>query len=153
MKIFYASQHANHCPKQFYVWGGFVGVSPDLLERAENIRETLKADGHTILEAPDFGPKPIAEVHTPDYLDYHRHQLVQARRYGIRLDEGQHRHLRREQRRHQEHPSDSLRAISQLRRRMEWPASGIRGRFAPEQVVGGAYPRDELQVPVEEVSG
>jgi len=60
VKIFYASQHANHCPKQFYVWGSFVGVSPDLPERAENIRETLKADGHTILEAPDFGLQPIA---------------------------------------------------------------------------------------------
>ncbi|QUD89616.1 histone deacetylase family protein [Phenylobacterium montanum] len=70
MKVFYSAEHANHSPESFYIWGQIIAFTPDPPARAENILEALKRDSHLVLEAPPYGLRPIAEVHTPEYLEY-----------------------------------------------------------------------------------
>lgn len=42
----------------------------DVPARAENVLAALRAAGHSIAEAPDHGLRPIADVHTPEYIDF-----------------------------------------------------------------------------------
>ena len=70
MKVFHTAAHANHSPDTFYIWGQFLTFTPDPPARADNILAALKRDGHTLLEASQYGLRPIADIHTPEYLEY-----------------------------------------------------------------------------------
>lgn len=70
MKVFYSPDHAEHHPAQFYIWGQFTDFTPDPPERADQTLAFLKQDGHTILEARSHGLRPVADIHTPEYIEY-----------------------------------------------------------------------------------
>jgi acetoin utilization deacetylase AcuC-like enzyme len=69
MQVFFTPNHAGHHSHQFIRHGRFV-KSRDVPARADNILAALRQDGHTPLEAAWHGLRPIAAVHTPDYLSF-----------------------------------------------------------------------------------
>lgn len=88
MKVFYSPHHSNHHPKQFYGFGMFMDFTPDVPERAEKLLALMIAEGHEIVEAPDFGMQPLAAIHTPEYLDYLEHAWVEFQAGGKKMLEG-----------------------------------------------------------------
>lgn len=79
MKAFFSPHHAGHRPSQTFRHGRIV-ANRDLPTRAENILAALRADGHDLLNASAHGLKPIAAVHTPEYLDFLRIAWVEWRK-------------------------------------------------------------------------
>lgn len=69
MQVFFAPHHAGHHSSQFLRHGRFMR-SRDVPARAENILAALRRDGHSLIEAPSHGLRPIAAVHTPEYLAF-----------------------------------------------------------------------------------
>ena len=69
MKVFQTERHALHDP-QFFLVRGQPRPAAEQPERAHRLLAAARAQGHDIAEAPDRGLAPIAEVHTPEYLDY-----------------------------------------------------------------------------------
>ena len=70
MKVFYTPRHVEHCPATFYMWGQFMDFAADTPGRIAGIREVLESDGHTVEDACSFGLRPVAAVHSPEYLAY-----------------------------------------------------------------------------------
>ncbi|MBU6271420.1 MAG: histone deacetylase family protein [Betaproteobacteria bacterium] len=69
MKIFHTERHAGHDP-QFFLVRGRPTAAAEQPERARILLTAARAGGHDIAEAPDQGLGPIADVHTPEYLDF-----------------------------------------------------------------------------------
>ncbi len=69
MLVFHSPLQARHHSRQFIRHGRFVPTR-DTPARAEAILEALGAAGHEIAEAPPHGLSPIAQVHTPEFLDF-----------------------------------------------------------------------------------
>lgn len=69
MKVFQTARHALHDP-QFFLVRGERRAAPEQPQRAQILLDAARAAGHQILDAADQGLAPIAEVHTPEYLDY-----------------------------------------------------------------------------------
>ena len=63
------ARHALHDPQLFLVRGER-RPAPEQPQRAQILLDAARAAGHEILEAGDQGLAPIAEIHTPEYLDY-----------------------------------------------------------------------------------
>ena len=63
------ARHALHDP-QFFLVRGERRPAPEQPQRAQILLDAARAAGHEILEAGDQGLAPIAEIHTPEYLDY-----------------------------------------------------------------------------------
>lgn len=72
MKVFHSPHHAGHRPAQTFRHGRIV-TNRDLPARADNILAALRVDGHALFDAAPHGPKPIAAIHTPEYLDFLEH--------------------------------------------------------------------------------
>ncbi len=69
MKIFHTPAHRGHDP-QFFLVRGERQPAAERPQRADILLAAARDGGHEILEAPDQGLGPIADVHTPEYLDY-----------------------------------------------------------------------------------
>ena len=69
MKIFHTERHAGH-DTQFFLVRGRPTAAAEQPERARILLAAAQAGGHDIAEAPDQGLGPIADVHTPEYLDF-----------------------------------------------------------------------------------
>jgi acetoin utilization deacetylase AcuC-like enzyme len=69
MRIFHTEQHALHDPRFFMVRGRPVAAA-EQPERARILLSAARAAGHEVVLAGDQGLGPIADVHTPEYLDY-----------------------------------------------------------------------------------
>ncbi len=69
VKVFFSPHHAGHRPGQTFRHGRIV-ANRDLPARADNILAALRADGHALQRASAHGLKPVAAIHTPEYLDF-----------------------------------------------------------------------------------
>jgi acetoin utilization deacetylase AcuC-like enzyme len=69
MKIFHTPKHVLHDP-QFFLVRGERRPAAEQPQRGRILLEAVRTGGHEVLEAGDAGPGPIADVHTPEYLDY-----------------------------------------------------------------------------------
>ncbi len=69
MKAFFSEEQLLHTPRQFMRLGRICAPT-DLPSRAESLRGTLAARGIAVETPPDYGRSPLADVHSPDYLDY-----------------------------------------------------------------------------------
>ena len=73
MKAFLASEaQAAHYPHHFLV-NGVMEDNPETPERIDRLRAGAEAAGCRIAMPQDFGPGPIASVHTPEYLHFLHH--------------------------------------------------------------------------------
>ena len=69
MKTFYAEEQAKHDPKMF-LSSGAPQPNPEKPERIARLLEGARAAGSEIVRPRDHGLKPIAAVHTPEYLEF-----------------------------------------------------------------------------------
>ena len=69
MKIFHTTRHALHDP-QFFLVRGEKRPAAEQPQRGEILLAAARASGHQLLEAGDAGLGPIADVHTPEFIDY-----------------------------------------------------------------------------------
>ena len=69
MRILYSPRHALHRPRQVMRLGRF-SPGRDVPERAEALLAALLAAGHARIEAAEHGLQPVADVHSPEYLDF-----------------------------------------------------------------------------------
>ena len=69
MKTFYANEQKSHDPKMF-LSSGAPQPNPEKPERIERLLAGAKAAGSEIHRPRNHGLKPIAAVHTPEYLDF-----------------------------------------------------------------------------------
>ncbi len=69
MKTFYADEQKSHDPKMF-LSSGAPQPNPEKPERIERLLAGAKAAGSEIHRPRNHGLKPIAAVHTPEYLDF-----------------------------------------------------------------------------------
>lgn len=69
MKAFYAEEQKRHDPKAF-LSSGAPQPNPEQPERVERLLAGAKAAGCTIERPRDYGLKPIAAVHSPEYLEF-----------------------------------------------------------------------------------
>jgi len=69
MKIFHTPKHVLHDP-QFFLVRGTRSAAVEQPDRGRILLEAARAGAHEILETGDQGLGPIADVHTPEYLDY-----------------------------------------------------------------------------------
>jgi len=69
MKVFHTHKHALHDP-QFFLVRGERRPAAEQPQRGHILLQAARAGGHEVLEAGDQGLGPIADVHTPEYLDY-----------------------------------------------------------------------------------
>jgi acetoin utilization deacetylase AcuC-like enzyme len=69
MKAFYAEEQKRHDPKAF-LSSGAPQPNPEQPERVERLLAGAKAAGCTIERPLDHGLKPIAAVHSPEYLEF-----------------------------------------------------------------------------------
>ena len=70
MKVYCAPKHQlAHYPSQFLV-SGAPQPNPEVPERLDRLLDAARQAGHAVLEPADHGVGPVAEVHTPDYLNF-----------------------------------------------------------------------------------
>ena len=69
MKTFYAEEQKRHDPKMF-LSSGAAQPNPEKPERIERLLAGARAAGSEIIRPRDHGLKPIAAVHTPEYIDF-----------------------------------------------------------------------------------
>jgi acetoin utilization deacetylase AcuC-like enzyme len=69
MRVFHTEKHVQHDPRFFLVRGRAVAAA-EQPERARILLGAARAAGHEVFVASDQGLGPIADVHTPEYLDY-----------------------------------------------------------------------------------
>ncbi len=79
MKGFFADEQKRHDPQAF-LSSGAPQPNPETPERIERLLAGASAAGCTIEPPKNFGPRPIAAVHTPEYLDFLRHIYARWRR-------------------------------------------------------------------------
>ena len=65
MKAFFADEQRRHDPKAF-LSSGAPQPNPEKPERVERLLAGARAAGCEIVRPRDFGPGPIAAVHTPE---------------------------------------------------------------------------------------
>jgi len=71
MKTFFAEEQAIHDPRMF-LSSGAQKPNPEKPERTNRLLAGAKAAGSTIERPRDHGLKPIAAIHTPEYLAFLR---------------------------------------------------------------------------------
>jgi acetoin utilization deacetylase AcuC-like enzyme len=69
MKIFHTTRHVLHDP-QFFLVRGEKRPAAEQPQRGEILLAAALSGNHQVIEAGDLGLGPIADVHTPEYLDY-----------------------------------------------------------------------------------
>ena len=69
MKIIHTDRHALHDP-QFFLVRGEKRQSAEQPARADVLLAAAQRAGHEISPPDEFGLGPIADVHTPEYLDF-----------------------------------------------------------------------------------
>lgn len=69
MKAFYANEQKKHDPKMF-LSAGAARPNPEKPERIERLLAGAKAAGCEIIRPRDHGAKPIAAIHTPEYIEF-----------------------------------------------------------------------------------
>jgi acetoin utilization deacetylase AcuC-like enzyme len=69
VKAFYADEQKRHDPKSF-LSSGAPQPNPERPERLERLLEGARAAGCDITRPMEYGLRPIAAVHTPEYLDF-----------------------------------------------------------------------------------
>ena len=69
MQIIHTDRHALHDPK-FFLVRGEKRQSAEQPARADILLAAARRAGHAIAPPDDFGLAPIADIHTPDYLDF-----------------------------------------------------------------------------------
>lgn len=69
MKAIYDPRHTLHDPK-FFLQRGKVRPTPEAPERAARLLAGLRQGKHTIAAPQQFGLRPIAAIHTPEYLQF-----------------------------------------------------------------------------------
>lgn len=69
MKTFYSDEQKHHDPKMF-LSSGAPQANPEKPERIERLLAGAKAAGCEILRPRDHGLKPIAAIHTPEYIAF-----------------------------------------------------------------------------------
>ena len=69
MQVFHTERHALHDP-QFFLIRGQPQPAAEQPGRAHILLAAARSVGHDIAEPPDQGLGPIADIHTPEYLDY-----------------------------------------------------------------------------------
>src|SRR5918995_136429 len=79
MKAFFADEQRRHDPKAF-LSSGAPQPNPEKPERVERLLAGARAAGCEIVRPRDFGPGPIAGVHTPEYLEFLENIFVRWRR-------------------------------------------------------------------------
>lgn len=79
MKCFFADEQLRHDPKMF-LSSGAPQPNPEVPERARLLREGARAARLDEARPPAFGLKPIAAVHTPEYLEFLRNIFARWRR-------------------------------------------------------------------------
>lgn len=79
MKAFYAEEQKRHDPRAF-LSSGAPQPNPEQPERVDRLLAGAKAAGCTIERPRDYGLKPIAAVHSPEYLEFLQNIYVRWRR-------------------------------------------------------------------------
>jgi acetoin utilization deacetylase AcuC-like enzyme len=79
VKAFYAEEQKRHDPRAF-LSSGAPQPNPEQPERVERLLAGAKAAGCTIERPRDYGLKPIAAVHSPEYLEFLQNIYVRWRR-------------------------------------------------------------------------
>jgi acetoin utilization deacetylase AcuC-like enzyme len=79
MQVVRSDSHRQHQPRHFLV-NGVQQQSPEVPERAERLAAAVQAQGHTPVAPGDHGRGPVAQVHTPEYLDFLEHIVPRWRR-------------------------------------------------------------------------
>ncbi|MDO9414691.1 histone deacetylase family protein [Pararhizobium sp.] len=69
MKTFYADEQKSHDPKMF-LSSGAAQPNPEVPERIERLLAGAIAAGSEIVRPRNHGLRPIAAVHTPEYLEF-----------------------------------------------------------------------------------
>lgn len=69
MRVFHTEKHTQHDP-HFFLVRGRASNAVEQPERARILLAAAQAAGHEVVAAGDQGLAPIADVHTPEYLDY-----------------------------------------------------------------------------------
>ena len=69
MRILYTPLHAGHHVRQF-IRLGKVDRPREIPARVERTLDALREAGHQVSESPSHGMRPIADVHTPEYLRF-----------------------------------------------------------------------------------
>ncbi|MCV3238462.1 histone deacetylase family protein [Mesorhizobium sp. ZC-5] len=69
MKAFYAEEQKRHDPRAF-LSSGAPQPNPEQPERVERLLVGANAAGCTIERPRDYGLKPVAAVHSPEYLEF-----------------------------------------------------------------------------------
>lgn len=69
MKTFYAEEQKRHNPKMF-LSSGAPQPNPEKPERIERLLAGARAAGSEIVRPRNHGLKPIAAIHTPEYIDF-----------------------------------------------------------------------------------
>ena len=69
MRVFFDARQKSHDP-QFYLVRGRVVRCAEQPERADRLLAALGGRGDSVEEPTDFGPGPLAAVHSPDYLHF-----------------------------------------------------------------------------------
>ena len=69
MQVVYSDHQLHHNPNHFLV-RGVLKPNPELPERAERLLTAVQEVGHEIISPEDHGLRPIAAIHTPEYLQF-----------------------------------------------------------------------------------
>ncbi len=69
MKTFYAEEQKRHDPKMF-LSSGAPQPNPEKPERIDRLLAGARAAGSEIVRPVDHGLKPVAAIHTPEYIDF-----------------------------------------------------------------------------------
>jgi acetoin utilization deacetylase AcuC-like enzyme len=79
MQVVYSEDHRQHYPRHFLV-NGAQHESPEVPERADRLLAAARAGGHGIVGRQHFGRGPVADIHTPEYLQFLEHIVTRWRR-------------------------------------------------------------------------
>lgn len=69
MQVVYSEHHRDHYPEHFLKSGERL-QNPELPERAERLLQAVEHSGRDVVAPEDYGPGPLADVHTPEYLAF-----------------------------------------------------------------------------------
>ena len=86
MKTFFADEQALHDPKMF-LSSGAPYPNPEVPERIERLLAGARSAGCEILRPREHGLRPIAAVHTPEYVEFLQNIFRRWRRIAEASDE------------------------------------------------------------------
>ena len=69
MRVFHSPASVAHAPDQYYRRGAIV-AHPEQALRYTIMRDAMRAAGHALVTASDFGLSPVTAVHTAAYVEF-----------------------------------------------------------------------------------